>query len=77
MNKKKTEKRIKEYNELLAQLRRLSIDDLLLLYIEAKTGHQEDIDKLPVSLLEAIEELGEALNILYADRVINTLFKDE
>ncbi len=68
--------RQEEYNKLIAQLRELNIEDLLLLYIEAKTGSQEDIDKLPVRLLEDIEELGDTLNKLYADRLLNNLFKD-
>jgi hypothetical protein len=67
--------RQEEYNKLIAQLRGLNTEELLLLYIEAKTGSQEDIDNLPVSLLEAIEELGETLNKLYADRIINSTFK--
>jgi len=71
----------KEYNKLMALLSKLKIEDVLLLYIEAKTGSLEDIDKLPVSLLQAIEELGVILNRfnadrLYADKVIKNLFKD-
>ncbi len=69
-------KRQEEYNKLIAQLRELNIEDLLLLYIEAKTGSQADIDKLPVRLLEAIEDLGDTLNKLYADRIINSTFKN-
>lgn len=67
-----------EYNKLLSTLRELSIEDLLLLFIEAKTGFQEDIDKLPVGYLKTVEELGEILNKFYADRVIeNSLFKNK
>jgi delta-aminolevulinic acid dehydratase/porphobilinogen synthase len=66
--------RQEEYKKLLATLRELSIDELLLLYIEAKTGSQEDIDKLPVSYLETLEDLGEMLNKFYADRLLNSLF---
>jgi hypothetical protein len=66
-----------EYNKLLATLRELSIEELLLLFIEAKTGYQEDIDRLPVSYLETIEELGDMLNKIYADRVIGSLFKTD
>ena len=72
---KKKEDRQEEYNKLIATLRELSIEDLLLLFIEAKTGSQEDVDKLPVSYLETIDELGDMLNEFYADRVINNLFK--
>jgi len=69
--------RQEEYNKLLATLRKLSIEELLLLFIEAKTGSQEDIDKLPVSYLETVNELGELLNSFYADRVIDSLFKKD
>jgi len=69
--------RQEEYNKLLATLRELSIEELLLLFIEAKTGFQEDIDKLPVSYLETVNELGELLNSFYADRVIDSLFKKD
>jgi hypothetical protein len=66
-----------EYNKLLATLRELSIDELLLLFIEAKTGSQDDIDKLPLSYLQTVEELGDMLNSFYADRVIDSLFKKD
>lgn len=68
--------RQEEYNKLLATLRGLTIEELLLLFIEAKTGSQEDIDRLPVSYLETINELGDMLNTFYSDRVIDSLFKD-
>ena len=67
--------RQEEYNKLIATLGSLNIQDLLLLFIEAKTGTQDDIDKLPVSLLQAIDEIGEELNKIYADKVIGNLFK--
>ncbi len=73
----KQNNRQEEYNKLLATLRELSIEDLLLLFIEAKTGSQEDIDQLPVSYLETVNELGDMLNSLYADRVIDSLFKKD
>jgi hypothetical protein len=74
---KNSKKHQEDHNKLLATLRDLSIEDLLLLFIEAKTGSQEDIDRLPVGYLEAVEELGELLNIFYADRVIDSLFKED
>jgi hypothetical protein len=67
--------RQEEYNKLINTLSELSIEELLLLFIEAKTGSQEDIDKLPVRYLETIAELGDMLNKFYANRVINSLFK--
>ena len=73
----KQNNRQEEYNKLLATLRELSIEELLLLFIEAKTGSQEDIDKLPVAYLKNISELGDMLNIFYADRVIDSLFKKD
>lgn len=66
--------RQEEYNKLLDTLRELNIEDLLLLFIEAKTGSQEDIDRLPLSYLETIEELGDMLNSFYVDRLINSSF---
>ena len=73
----KQNNRQEEYNKLLATLRDLSIEELLLLFIEAKTGSQEDIDKLPLYYLETVNELGELLNSFYADRVIDSLFKKD
>lgn len=73
----KQNNRQEEYNNLIATLRELSIDELLLLFIEAKTGSQEDIDKLPVSYIETVNELGDILNSFYADRVIDSLFKKD
>jgi predicted transcriptional regulator len=73
----KQNNRQEEYNKLLATLRDLSIQELLLLFIEAKTGSQEDIDKLPLDYLETVNELGELLNSFYADRVIDSLFKKD
>lgn len=67
--------RQEEFNKLQATLRGLTIQELLLLFIEAKTGSEEDIDKLPVRYLETIDELGDMLNKFYADRVIDNLFK--
>lgn len=66
-----------DYNKLLATLRELNIEELLLLFIEAKTGSQEDIDKLPVTYLETVNELGDLLNKIYSDRVIDSLFKKD
>lgn len=73
----KQNNRQEEYNKLIATLRELSIEELLLLFIEAKTGSQEDIDRLPVSYIETVNELGDMLNSFYADRVIDSLFKKD
>lgn len=74
---KQGQKKQEEYNKLINTLRELSIEELLLLFIEAKTGSEEDIDNIPVRVLETVEELGDLLNKLYADRVINDLFKNK
>ena len=47
-----------DYNKLLATLRGLSIEDLLLLFIEAKTGSQADVDKLPDEIYTHLEAVG-------------------
>jgi hypothetical protein len=73
----KRNNRQEEYNKLLATLRELSIEELLLVFIEAKTGSPEDIDRLPVRYLDTIDELGDMLNSFYADRVIDSLFKKD
>ncbi len=75
MNNQSNEERQKDYNKFVAQLGQLDTEELLLLYIEAKTGSQNDIDQLPVRLLDSIYELGETLNEIYSDRVISGSFK--
>lgn len=76
MSKGKNKKRQEDFNKLLATLRGLSIEDLLLLYIEAKTGSEKDVDKLPTQLLISVEELGRMIDKLYADRLIGDVFKE-
>jgi hypothetical protein len=63
-----------DFNKLQATLRGLTIEELLALFIEAKTGSYVDIDELPESYFEMINELGDMLNKFYADRVIDNLF---
>jgi hypothetical protein len=64
-----------EYNKLINTLRELTIEELLLLFIEAKTGDQDYIGRLPENYSEKVEELGDMLNKFYTGRVINSLFK--
>lgn len=52
----------KQFNEFLAQLKELSLSDLMALYLESKTGDSSSIDNLPVGALELIEELEEYIN---------------
>ena len=65
----KQNNRQEEYNKLIATIRELSIEELLLRFIEAKTGSQEDIDRLPVSYIETVNELG-ALLSYYQDKAL-------
>ena len=66
-----------EFSKLQATLRGLTIEELLMLFIEAKTGSEGDINELPVRYFEMIDELGDMLNKFYADRVIDSLFKEQ
>jgi hypothetical protein len=72
---KKNKQLQEDYNNLIITLRGLTIEELLLLYIEAKTGSERDVDNIPVSILDSIEELGELLNKFYAERTLNDIFK--
>jgi hypothetical protein len=66
-----------DHYKLLATLVRLSFEDLILIFLEAKTGSMKDIDRLPGGFLESIEEVDFVINNLYANRVINNIFKKE
>jgi hypothetical protein len=72
---KKNKQLQEDYNNLIITLRGLTIEELLLLYIEAKTGSERDVDNIPVSILDSIEGLGELLNKFYAERTLNDIFK--
>ncbi|MBK9984487.1 MAG: hypothetical protein IPP15_19320 [Saprospiraceae bacterium] len=63
-------------DEFLGVLKNLSIEQLLMYYIEAKTGTEPDTGKIPVVVLEAIEALGDELDILYADQIKGKLFTE-
>ena len=54
--------------ELLQELEGLNFEDLLLLWIEAKTGREQDLHSVISSHdLAAIQELGESLDTLVND----------
>ena len=74
MNKKSKQLQ-EDYNNLMITLRGLNVEELLLLYIEAKTGDQKDIDNMPVSILDSINELERLLSKFYAERTLNDIFK--
>lgn len=63
----------KEYNTVINTLSRLDINELLCLYVTAKTGSEKDIDKLPVYILDSLEELDNLLNKFFADNIIKNL----
>ena len=65
-----------DYNKFMLSLSQLSLDDLLILYVEAKTGSPENIEKLPLEYQEAVEVLNLILNHLYADSVIDSLSEE-
>lgn len=70
-------KKQNDYDQFIKTLSQLDVEELILLYIEAKTGDQRNIDQIPVSILNAINDLGDQLNIIYADQVINGLFRTD
>jgi hypothetical protein len=74
MNKKSKQLQ-EDYNNLMITLRGLNVEELLLLYIEAKTGTEKDIDNIPVSILDSINELQRLLSKFYAERTLNDIFK--
>lgn len=74
MNKKSKQLQ-EDYNNLMITLRGLNVEELLLLYIEAKTGTEKDIDNIPVSILDSINELEKLLSKFYAERTLNDIFK--
>ncbi|MBK9103306.1 MAG: hypothetical protein IPL92_01720 [Saprospiraceae bacterium] len=63
-------------DEFLGVLKNLSIEQLLMYYIEAKTGTQPDSGKIPEEVLDAIIALGDEFNILYADQLKGKLFTE-
>ena len=72
MNHKKGQE---EFNKFLCDLAKMNLGDLLELFVEAKTGSYRDIDKLPLDYLIMVDELGELINIIYANKVIRSTSK--
>lgn len=64
-----------EHKDLLSVLSDLDFVDMMYLYIEAKTGDENNFEQLPVYYIEKIEELGEEINQLLGDKVVKDLFK--
>ena len=73
MKKDKFEKLLREHNKLLSSLRGLQLNDLLALWIEAKTGNLEDIDKIPVGYFLELERIGKHIDILLGDMIIDSI----
>jgi hypothetical protein len=68
-----TKKNAMDYDKLILQLSQITLQELLLLYIEAKTGNQGDFDELPCRLIYAIEETDNWIKEIYADRIIKNI----
>ena len=70
----------KEKDKFFERLRSLTLKDLVLLYIEANTGTEEDIDMIPMDLLDRAEKLtNEFRNTLrekQTDKLLDNLFKE-
>lgn len=63
-----------EHDSFLAELRKLNIEDLLLVYIEAKTGNYANSDKVPYGYIKAMFAIGLDLNSIYATQIIDKSF---
>ena len=61
-----------EFDKLLSDLATMSLGDLLELFVEAKTGSYRDIDKLPLDYLIMVDELGEFIDNISANKVIRS-----
>lgn len=72
MNKKITETEV-----LKSYLQRTTVLQLVLDYIEAKTGQEEDIDRLPVTFLLSLDELDKEVKRMYGARLINNALRNE
>jgi hypothetical protein len=80
MTNKNYSKKQREYNRLLSQIRELSMIDVLNLYFEATTGHNEDVSLLfSGHIYDALEDVENIIkgfaadfNSLYADSIINS-----
>jgi hypothetical protein len=62
-----------DYNKMILQLSQMTLEEVLLLYIEAKTGNQNDVDELPVRLTNALHETETWIKEIYADRIIKNI----
>lgn len=75
-----TDNNQEEKDKFFARLRSLTLKDLVLLYIEANTGTEKDIDMLPMELLDRAEKLtNEFRNTLrekQTDKLLDDLFKE-
>jgi len=73
----KKEKSQKDYNFFISALRGMDIEELLSFYITARTGDERNIDKIPVDYLISLNEVGEIINKLYAEDLLNNVFKED
>ncbi len=69
----KKQKRV-EFSLLLAELKVLSVEELLMAYIESKTGNHEDVSDFLNEDFDLIDDLEQKMNKHYADKNIGTPF---
>lgn len=69
-NKKQSQRSQENYNYLMDTLKDWDGYSLLEFYIESKTGNHLDIDKIPCWILDAFDELPEAINNIQRNRLI-------
>ena len=67
----KTEKELKLFKN---QLSGLLLEELLFLFIESKTGDADDVNSLPDNMLEAMQDMGNELNKIYANKLKQEVF---
>jgi hypothetical protein len=63
-----------KHEALLAEHKGLLLEELLFLYIESKTGEAEDANLLPDTMLEAMQDMGNELNRIYAAKLKQEMF---
>ncbi len=63
-----------EFSAMLAELKPLSVEELLYLYIEAKTGNYEDSNSFMDQEYDIIYHLVDRLNYHYEDKNLGAPF---
>ncbi len=63
-----------EFSLLLAELKVLTVEELLTVYIESKTGNYEDVEIFLKEDYDLIDDLWRILTKHYADKNMGTPF---